>query len=247
MPQESMGGQETMGGSSPTVLTWRERGLRRAKLFLGTSRIKEFHDPLYSFLPAGGRLTTAVAGGGTAAAMVANFGGAVQLASSATGGGRSLMYDTTFPVPNPKTTSPWMARGRLKQSQAVGANTRLFMEVGGGEGLGNRALIGVFGASQTGGSATKFAMIKYDSGIVQRAGALSTISLDTAVHEFELWHPAGSSLIFGSVDEETPLSMADTDMADTAAGMVFEAGNGGEAVNYAMRICEMQMITVDQV
>lgn len=222
------------------VPTFEERGLRRAYTLLGTSNFESLYDPLYQFT----YLTQFLGGTGAETNLQTTplaDGGGTRLTTGGTAAGSAWRFMANFQVAALITTSGWMLRARFRQNQAIGTNTQLRMTM---QGSNRELSIGVHGTGLTGGSATKFTMTKIDSGGVRRAGATSTVTLDTTSHQFEIWHPAGSSLLYGSVDEETPMSTTNADMGDGNAQVLFGTDNNADNSAYAMDLYEWQLITV---
>jgi len=230
-------------------LTFREYGLQRAFRLLRTSNFEELYTPF--FQSTAPYVTTQfwdvandIVGGGSITSLSTaptQVGGGLRCTTGAANNAESRAFTPGFLVAAMCGASGWMARVRLQPITAVAARQRFALQLGDSKA---EVSLGVHGASVTGGSATKFSMIKKDSGNVDRAGATSTISLDLNPHVLEIWHPVGDANIYGSVDHEPALSMSGADMANGKGQFLCGAECGADAAAYTVDLFEAQIIIV---
>ncbi len=122
---------------------------------------------------------------------------------------------------NPKTES-WYSVHRCKFTSAATYVSQTTMLGGISFGAGSFAMAGFYGPTST----TKFSAVW---GATQNAALTSAIDVDaTLPHTFELWHNVAAGLVYLSVDDEPPVSAANTVMQATTAQWAWRTGVGTE-------------------
>lgn len=228
--------------------TFREWGVLRARALLNSVNTIEMYDPITN-IATGSHLNVAdylINGGNitTLGTVPTSDGYGLRMNTDAQSGSIASAFTTGFFAALPATTSGWMVRCRIRAHSAVNAQQRITMAVTNSTSFDIE--LGVVGTGYTGGSATKFVMTKVDAGAVRRAGATSSISLDTtATHTLELWHPVGDANIYGSVDYETAISMSAADLANVAVQTIWSVHCGTAAAIYQASLYEWQRFTVN--
>lgn len=230
---------------TPSYRTFREIGIDRARALLNTSNFEEFHDPLLKY-NAYLDVTNSLVSSGTVTDLNATNvvdGGGLRCNTAASSGSKARVGLPNFQVAAMLSTSGWFIRCRLKPNTAIASKQKFSLSMSSGSVKAD-VEIGAIGSGVTGGSATKFSMVKVDSGNTQRAGATSTISLDTSSHVFELWHPVADTNFYGSVDLEAALTVGNQDCGGTTAQLMMGAECGTDAAVYTCDIYEYQVIIV---
>lgn len=191
---------------------------------LGVSRMQGSVEHFLSSSHAVGGFGNGAGGTGASIGARGIQGGVWRLSGGTDGGGISYIYYSGVQMAT-SVTSKWHLYARAAMVTAPQANTKASI-LALANGASRDITLGVYGSSITGGSATKFtACHDGASGPAAARVGISTVSIDTGWHEFEMWSDGTKVRI--SVDKEAPILTTATNTADVRQLYCGVTGNTG--------------------